>query len=78
MNFEHLIQPIISLSQLLKDKINDKEQKELLDIIIKNAKKLKKLTEDILDVTKIEGNKLNLNKEEFRIVDLLQSTNKRI
>jgi signal transduction histidine kinase len=67
------IQPIMSLSELLKNKIKDKEQKELLDIILKNAKKLKKLTEDILDVTKIEGNTLYLNKEKFRIGDLLQS-----
>ena len=71
------IQPIMSLSDLLKNKINDKEQKELLDIILRNAKKLKKLTEDILDVTKIEGNTLHLNKE-LPIVDLLQSLNKRI
>ncbi|MGN6624936.1 MAG: sensor histidine kinase, partial [Candidatus Nitrosocosmicus sp.] len=67
------LQPIISLSQLLKDKTKDKEQKGLLDIIIKNAKRLKGLTEDILDVTKIEGDKLNLNKNAFDIVDLLQS-----
>jgi len=67
------LQPIISLSQLLKDKIKDKEQKRLLDIIIKNAKRLKGLTEDILDVTKIEGDKLNLNKSAFDIVYLLQS-----
>ena len=67
------LQPIISLSQLLKDKIKDKEQKGFLDIIIKNAKRLKGLTEDILDVTKIEGDKLNLNKSAFNIVYLLQS-----
>jgi len=67
------LQPIISLSQLLKDKIKDKEQKGFLDIIIKNAKRLKGLTEDILDVTKIEGDKLNLNKSAFDIVYLLQS-----
>ena len=66
------LQPIIILSGLLKNKIKDKEQEKLLDIIIKNARKLKNLTEDILDVTKIEGNTLNLNKEEFRIRDLLQ------
>ena len=67
------IQPILSLSQMLKDKSKDNSQKELLDIVIKNSKKLKILTEDILDVTKIEGNTLDLNKEEFRIIDLLQS-----
>jgi signal transduction histidine kinase len=66
------IQPILSLSDLLKNKIKDKEQEKLLDIILKNARKLKNLTEDILDITKIEGSTLNLNKEEFRIGDLLQ------
>ena len=72
------IQPIMSLSDLLKNKINDKEQKELLDIILKNAKKLKKLTEDILDVTKIEGNKLNLSKKELLIVRSITIPYKRI
>ncbi len=67
------LQPIISLSQLLKDKTKDKGQKEILEIVIKNAKRLKELTEDILDVTKIEGDKLNLDKKAFDIVDLLQS-----
>src|SRR6478672_8614595 len=67
------LQPILSLSQMLKDKSKDNSQKELLDIVIKNSKKLKILTEDILDVTKIEGNTLYLNKEKFRIGDLLQS-----
>ncbi|MGN6630188.1 MAG: histidine kinase dimerization/phospho-acceptor domain-containing protein, partial [Candidatus Nitrosocosmicus sp.] len=33
------LQPIISLSQLLKDKTKDRQQKELLDIVIKNAKR---------------------------------------
>ncbi|HEX5519591.1 MAG TPA: HAMP domain-containing sensor histidine kinase, partial [Candidatus Nitrosocosmicus sp.] len=67
------LQPIISLSQLLKNKTKDKEQKELLEIVIKNAKRLKELTEDILDVTKIEGGRLNLNQNALNIVDLLQS-----
>ena len=52
------IQPILGFSYIVKDKTKDVEQKDLLDIIIKNANKLKNLTEDILDVTKIEANKL--------------------
>jgi signal transduction histidine kinase len=67
------LQPILSLSQLLKDKLKDKEPKELLDIVIKNTKKLKRLSEDILDVTKIESNALYLNKEDLPIGNLLQS-----
>jgi signal transduction histidine kinase len=67
------IQPILGLSKIVKDKIIDKDLKDLLEIIIKNTKRLKRLTEDILDVTKIEGNKLLLNKESVCIWDLLYS-----
>ena len=67
------IQPIIGFSKIVKDKINDIEQKDLLDIVIKNANRLKRLTEDILDVTKIEGNKLLLHKEPVCTWDLLHS-----
>ena len=65
------IQPILGFSKIVKDKIKDKDLKDLLDIIIKNANRLKRLTEDILEVTRIESNKLYLNKEPIRIGELL-------
>ena len=65
------IQPILGLTEYVKSKTKDKEHKELLDIVIKNTKKLKKLAEDILDVSKIESNSLNLNKERFTIDGLI-------
>jgi signal transduction histidine kinase len=46
-------------------KIKDKEQRELLEIIIRNAKRLKRLTDNLLDITKIEGRSLMLNKEKL-------------
>ena len=52
------IQPILGFSKIVRDRVQDNEQKDLLDIVIKNANRLKQLTEDILDVTRIEGNKL--------------------
>jgi len=67
------IQPILGLSKIVKNKINDNEQKDLLDIVIKNANRLKRLTEDILDVTRIEGNKLYLKKESVCLWELLHS-----
>ncbi len=67
------IQPILGLSKIVKDKIKDKDLKDLLGIVIKNTNRLKRLTEDILDVTKIEGNKLLLKKESLCIWDLLHS-----
>ena len=65
------IQPILGFSKIVKDKINDKEQKDLLNIIIKNTNRLKSLTGDILEVTRIESNKLYLNKETVCIGELL-------
>ncbi len=65
------IQPILGLVELVKNKTKDPEQKELLATVIKNANRLKKLSEDILDVTKIESNTLELNKEKFLIKDIL-------
>jgi two-component system sensor histidine kinase VicK len=65
------IQPILGLTQVVRGKTKDKEHIKLLDIVIKNTKKLKKLAEDILDVTRIESNSLNLNKEYFKINDII-------
>lgn len=45
------LQPILSLTNILNNKTNDFEQKELLDMVIRNTKKLQKLTEDILDIS---------------------------
>ena len=65
------IQPILGLAEILKSKIKDAKQYELLDVIIRNAKRLKRLTEDILDVTKIESQSLDLKKEQFNLSDVI-------
>jgi signal transduction histidine kinase len=65
------IQPILGLTEIVKNKTKDSEQKDLLATVIKNANRLKKLSEDILDVTKIESNSLDLNKGRFDLVKLL-------
>src|ERR671912_1085151 len=49
------IQPILGLSEVLHNKIKDTKQTQLVDAIIRNAKRLQRLTEDILDVSKIES-----------------------
>jgi signal transduction histidine kinase len=46
----------------------------LLDVIIRNAKRLKQLTDNILDVTKIESHSLKLNKEQFNVRQLIEET----
>ncbi|MGC2429064.1 MAG: histidine kinase dimerization/phospho-acceptor domain-containing protein, partial [Nitrososphaeraceae archaeon] len=59
------IQPILGLSAVLRSRTKDTGQYELLDAIIRNAKRLHHLTENILDVTKIESKSLQLKKERF-------------
>jgi signal transduction histidine kinase len=66
------VQPILGLSEIvLRNK--DAEQAKLLEVINRNAKRLHRLTEDILDVTKIESQSLNLNKEQFNLNDVITS-----
>jgi two-component system, OmpR family, sensor histidine kinase VicK len=65
------IQPILSVTQILRSTINDSQQQELLDIVIRNAKRLNRLSDEILDVTKLETQTLELRKEQFNLNDVI-------
>jgi signal transduction histidine kinase len=65
------IQPILGLTQVIRSNSKDAKQCELLDVTIRNAKRLKQLTEDILDVTRIESHSLYLKKEQFNLNDII-------
>ncbi len=67
------IQPIIGLSDILLSKIKDNESRQLVNIILRNAKRLQRLSQDILDVTKIEGASLKLNKEHFNLNEVISN-----
>jgi two-component system, OmpR family, sensor histidine kinase VicK len=67
------IQPILGLTQVLSSRIKNTEKAELLKIVIRNAKRLQHLTEDILDVTRIESNSLVLNKEQFNLNEVISN-----
>ena len=69
--FRTRIQPIIGLSELLKSSRSNTSQQQFLEIIINNAKRLQKLADKILDVTKIEANLLKLNRSKFDINELV-------
>jgi signal transduction histidine kinase len=76
------IQPILGLTQIIRDKISIKKEEreqiqeskeqeqtelcQLQDVVIKSAKRLQKLSDDILDVSRIESHVLTLQKEEVR------------
>ena len=74
------IQPIFGLTEILiSDKRMDRAaQEEKLNVIARNAKRLKLLTDDILDVTKIEGQALQLKKELINVNHLISSTVEKI
>jgi signal transduction histidine kinase len=66
------IQPILGLSQILLSKTGSiQENNELLDTIYRNAKRLSRLTDDILDATRIESKSLELKKERFNLNDII-------
>ncbi|MGH9997809.1 MAG: ATP-binding protein, partial [Nitrososphaeraceae archaeon] len=79
------IVPIITLTELLYSKIqkenkldknlskeNEKKQ-EFLQVILRNCYRLYRLTEDILDVTKIESQTLKLNKERVELNEIIEN-----
>ncbi len=65
------IQPILGLTENLLSNTEDIEQAKLLQVVSRNAKRLQRLTEDILDVTKIESQSLNIKKERFNLKDIV-------
>src|SRR5215207_8260003 len=68
------IQPILGLSDILLTRDGNIEQYYgILNTIYRNAKRLQRLTEDILDVTRIDSQSLRLNKEKFILNDLVSS-----
>ena len=65
------IQPILSITEILHSRIKDSQQQELLGIIIRNAKRLNRLSDEILDVTRLEAQTLELKKEQFNLNDVI-------
>ena len=68
------IQPILGLADILRSKLTDGgREAEYLDVIIRNAKRLQRLTQDILDIARIESKSLNLKKESFNLSEMILS-----
>jgi two-component system sensor histidine kinase VicK len=66
------IQPIIGFAELLKEKeLKDDKKREATTAIIRNAKRLQRLAQAILDVTRIESNFLKIDKERLNLNDLI-------
>ena len=68
------IQPILSLTEILRSGTKDSQQQEFLDVVIRNAKRLNKLSDEILDVTRLQTQTLELKKETFNLNDIMLNT----
>ena len=64
-------QVIIGYSDLFY--LRPENREEAMKAIARNAERLERLTRDILDVTKIEGHKLELNKEKINLSEVIAS-----
>jgi nitrogen-specific signal transduction histidine kinase len=62
------IQPLVLSSESLKGSMPDEER---VSIVIRNAKKLQMLANEILDITKIESKTLKLHKENIDLREII-------
>lgn len=71
------IQPILGMADILESQFSDgiKEKGEItkddLAMLIRNAKRLERLSSDILEIARIETGKLHLNVREFDLNDVI-------
>ena len=67
------IQPILGLADVLRDYVTDSHQSKLLDVIMRNAKRLQRLSCDILDVSKIESSLLKISKSKIDLNEKIKN-----
>ena len=67
------IQPILGLTDVLLDKTSDPHQSQLLEVIMRNARRLQRLSGDILDVSKIESSSLKISKTPMELNEVIQT-----
>jgi two-component system, OmpR family, sensor histidine kinase VicK len=74
------IQPILGLAEVMlsNKNLNVIQQEELLRIIINNAKKLHFLTNNLLDVARIDENLFSLELQQFDILELANEVIKEV
>jgi two-component system sensor histidine kinase VicK len=65
------IQPILGLTQVVLSQVRSETQRELLEVVVRNAKRLNRLVENMLDITRIENRSLKLQKESFNINEII-------
>jgi signal transduction histidine kinase len=69
-------QSILGYAELAKSDPHyiENQVQSFIDVIYRNAFRIQNLTNDILDVTRIESNTLSLNKAKFNLKDVIVSS----
>ena len=72
------IQPILGMAEMIESNLQEKRdgssspiKPEEIKMIARNARRLQRLSEDILDIARIESNSLTLHKSLFNLKDVL-------
>ncbi|MCG9554619.1 ATP-binding protein [Vibrio sp. Isolate31] len=64
---------ILGVSQLLKRSMRNEDNKEQVDVLCNSAEHLLAVLNDILDFSKIEQGQFNIQKKDFRLVELINT-----
>ena len=69
------IQPLLGAAELIESQFQDKDKIEVtrpeIEMILRNAKRLERLSSDILEISRIESGALRLNKENFSLAYII-------
>ncbi|MGM0611192.1 MAG: GAF domain-containing protein [Thermodesulfobacteriota bacterium] len=64
---------IMGMLQLVQTSSLDAEQSEYIEMALKSSNRLNRLLSDILDLSRIEADKLELEQREFQLKEIMQS-----
>jgi signal transduction histidine kinase len=69
------IQPLIGAAELIESQFSEKDKIEVtrpeIEMILRNAKRLERLSSDILQISRIDSGALKLNKENFSLAYII-------
>jgi two-component system, OmpR family, sensor histidine kinase VicK len=73
------VQPILGMAELIELSFKDGKHKaeiskDEIDMILRNARRLERLSSDVLETARIESQSLRLNKEAFSMKDVISSS----
>ena len=71
------VQPLLGVTELIHQSMEGKDKveitKEEVEMLVRNAKRLERLSSDILDVSRIESQSLKLNKERVNLNEKIEN-----